>query len=160
MTFVPHIFHIIRSTERTVRILTNRLTTPIYNHTHQQLKRKIMAVKSLTKLVIASAFLSSTVALPMIASAQEGIASVYSGERTANGEYASAVGLTAAHKSLPLGTRVRVTNHQTGRSVVVRINDRGPFVRGRIIDLTPAGARALGMDGLAHVSVDVIGGKS
>jgi rare lipoprotein A len=92
-----------------------------------------MAVKSLTKLVFASAFLASTVALPMIASAQEGIASVYSGERTANGEYASASGLTAAHKTLPFGTQVRVTNHQTGRSVVVRINDRGPFVRGRII---------------------------
>jgi rare lipoprotein A len=130
------------------------------NHPHKQLKRKIMAVKSLTKLVIASAFLASTVALPMIASAQDGIASVYSGERTANGEYASASGLTAAHKTLPFGTRVRVTNHQTGRSVVVRINDRGPFVRGRIIDLTPAGARALGMDGIAHVSVDVVGGKS
>ena len=119
-----------------------------------------MAVKSLAKLVLASAFLASTVALPVIASAQDGIASVYSGERTANGEYASAGGLTAAHKSLPFGTHVRVTNHQTGRSVVVRINDRGPFVRGRIIDLTPAGARALGMDGLAHVSVEVIGGKS
>jgi rare lipoprotein A len=130
------------------------------NHTHQQLKRKIMAVKSLTNLVIASAFLASTVVLPVIASAQDGVASVYSGERTANGEYASASGLTAAHKSLPFGTHVRVTNHQTGRSVVVRINDRGPFVRGRIIDLTPAGARALGMDGLAHVSVEVLGGKS
>ena len=69
-------------------------------------------------------------------------------------------GLTAAHQTLPFGTQVRVTNHQTGRSVVVRINDRGPFVRGRIIDLTPAGARALGMDGLAHVSVEVVGGKS
>jgi len=119
-----------------------------------------MAVKSLTNLVIASAFLASTVVLPVIASAQDGVASVYSGERTANGEYASALGLTAAHKSLPFGTHVRVTNHQTGRSVVVRINDRGPFVRGRIIDLTPAGARALGMDGLAHVSVEVLGGKS
>jgi len=129
-----------------------------FNHYHQQLKRKIMAVKSLTKLVFASAFLASTVALPT--SAEDGIASVYSRERTANGEYANASGLTAAHKSLPFGTQVRVTNHQTGRSVVVRINDRGPFVRGRIIDLTPAGARALGMDGLAHVSVEVVGGKS
>ena len=116
-----------------------------------------MAVKSLTKLVFASAFLASTVALPMIASAQDGIASVYSGERTANGEYANASGLTAAHKNLPFGTQVRVTNHQTGRSVVVRINDRGPFVRGRIIDLTPAAARALGISSLAEVSVDVVG---
>jgi rare lipoprotein A len=65
--------------------------------------------------------------------------------------------LTAAHRTLPFGTRVRVTNRQTGRSVVVRINDRGPFVRGRIIDLTPAGAHALGFSGLAHVSVDIVG---
>src|SRR5271168_2316238 len=119
-----------------------------------------MAANSLTKLVLSSALLASTVALPMTASAQEGIASVYSGERTANGEYANASGLTAAHRTLPFGTRVRVTNHQTGRSVVVRINDRGPFVAGRIIDLTPAGARALGMDGLAHVSLDVVGRSS
>jgi rare lipoprotein A len=116
-----------------------------------------MALTSLTELLLSSALLVSTVVLPMAASAQEGIASVYSGERTANGEYAHATGLTAAHRTLPFGTRVRVTNHQTGRSVVVRINDRGPFVSGRIIDLTPAGARALGMDGLAHVSVDVVG---
>jgi rare lipoprotein A len=93
----------------------------------------------------------------MTASAQSGIASVYSGERTANGEYARASGLTAAHRSLPFGTLVRVTNQHSGRSVVVRINDRGPYVHGRIIDLTPAGARALGMDGLAHVTVTVVG---
>jgi rare lipoprotein A len=93
----------------------------------------------------------------MTASAQSGIASIYSGGRTANGENASAGGLTAAHRSLPFGTMVRVTNSSTGRSVVVRINDRGPFVRGRIIDLTPAGARALGFSGLANVSVDVVG---
>ena len=116
-----------------------------------------MAVKSLTKLAGVSLLLASTVILPMAALAQEGVASVYSGERTANGEYASASGLTAAHRTLPFGTRVRVTNHQTGRSVIVRINDRGPFVTGRIIDLTPAGARALGMDGLARVTVEVLG---
>jgi rare lipoprotein A len=116
-----------------------------------------MAVNSLSKLVLASLLLASTVVLPMTASAQDGVASVYSGERTANGEYAYASGLTAAHRTLPFGTRVRVTSHQTGRSVVVRINDRGPFVAGRIIDLTPAAARALGMDGLAHVSVEVLG---
>jgi peptidoglycan lytic transglycosylase len=52
---------------------------------------------------------------------------------------------------------VRVTNQRTGRSVVVRINDRGPFVRGRVIDLTPAGARAIGMSGLAPVTVAVVG---
>ncbi len=86
-----------------------------------------------------------------------GIASVYSGGRTANGEIAAAGGLTAAHRTLPFGTMVRVTNNSTGRSVVVRINDRGPFVRGRVIDLTPAGARALGFSGLAHVTLSVVG---
>lgn len=91
------------------------------------------------------------------ARAQSGIASVYSGGRTANGEVAHAGGMTAAHRSLPFGTRVRVTNHKTGRSVVVRINDRGPFIRGRVIDLTPAAARAIGFNGLAHVSLSVIG---
>jgi rare lipoprotein A len=87
---------------------------------------------------------------------QSGIASVYSGERTANGEYASANRLTAAHRSLPFGTMVKVTHRATGRSVVVRINDRGPFVSGRVIDLTPAGAHALGFSGLAPVTLTVI----
>jgi rare lipoprotein A len=86
-----------------------------------------------------------------------GIASVYSGGHTASGEYASAGGLTAAHRTLPFGTIVRVTNRGTGRSVVVRINDRGPFVHGRVIDLTPAGARALGFSGLAPVTLSVVG---
>ena len=94
----------------------------------------------------------------MIASAQSGIASVYDYGRTANGEHVSSGALTAAHRSLPFGTMVRVTNESNGRTVVVRINDRGPFVRGRIIDLTPAGAHALGFSGLAHVTVDVVRG--
>ncbi len=95
-----------------------------------------------------------------VANAQTGIASIYAyrGEKTANGEYARPTKLTAAHKTLPFGTRVRVTNRRNGRSVVVRINDRGPFVRGRIIDLTPAGAHALGFSGLAPVTVTVVHG--
>jgi rare lipoprotein A len=95
----------------------------------------------------------------MTASAQSGIASVYSGGRTANGEVAHESGLTAAHRTLPFGTMVRVTNNSNGRSILVRINDRGPFVKGRIIDLMPAAARAIGMDGLANVSVDVVSSK-
>jgi rare lipoprotein A len=79
----------------------------------------------------------------------------YAGRRTASGERLSG-GLTAAHRSLPFGTMVRVTNTRNQRSVVVRINDRGPFVRGRVIDLTPAGARAIGMSGLAPVSLSVV----
>lgn len=116
-----------------------------------------MAGSSLKKLVCASTLVASIFAIPMTALAQSGIASVYSGGRTADGEYARSGGLTAAHRSLPFGTLVRVTNDRTGRSVVVRINDRGPFVRGRVIDLTPAAARAIGFSGLAHVTLTVIG---
>ena len=92
------------------------------------------------------------------ANAQSGLASVYAyhGGRTADGERMQPGALTAAHPSLPFGTQVRVTNARSGRSVVVRINDRGPFRRGRIIDLTPAAARALGFSGLANVEVDVV----
>jgi len=64
--------------------------------------------------------------------------------------------LTAAHRTLPFGTLVEVSNTQNGRKTLVRINDRGPFVRGRIIDLTPAAGRALGISGLAEVSVSVV----
>jgi rare lipoprotein A len=81
----------------------------------------------------------------------------YAGKRTANGERMNAAALTAAHKSLPFGTMVRVTNTRNNKSVVVRINDRGPFVRGRVIDLSPAGARAIGMSGLAPVHLAVVG---
>jgi rare lipoprotein A len=63
--------------------------------------------------------------------------------------------LTAAHRTLPFGTRVTVTNRQNGRATMVRINDRGPFVKGRVIDLSPAAARELDVDGLALVSLSV-----
>jgi len=68
----------------------------------------------------------------------------FHGRLTANGERFDQNALTAAHRSLPFGTRVRVTSTETGRSVVVRINDRGPFVRGRSIDLARAAARVIG----------------
>jgi rare lipoprotein A len=61
--------------------------------------------------------------------------------------------LTAAHKTLPCGTKVKVHNKSNGRSVTVTINDRGPFVKGRVIDVSPAAARALGFSGVAKVSV-------
>jgi peptidoglycan lytic transglycosylase len=88
-----------------------------------------------------------------------GLASIYSykGGRTASGERVHPSGLTAAHRSLPFGTKVKVTNRRNGKSVVVRINDRGPFIRGRIIDITPAAARSLGFSGLAPVTVEVMG---
>jgi rare lipoprotein A len=89
---------------------------------------------------------------------QSGIASVYSGKsgsRTASGERVTSSALTAAHRTLPFGTMVRVTNIGNGRSVVVRVNDRGPFVRGRVIDLTLAGMRALGFSGTARVRLEI-----
>ena len=110
-----------------------------------------------TFVFAASLFISSITVLSTIsAKAQSGIASVYSNEKTANGEYAHADRLTAAHRTLPFGTRVLVTNVSSGRSVVVRINDRGPYIAGRIIDLTPAGAKAIGSSGLARVTLTVL----
>src|SRR5205085_12452574 len=90
--------------------------------------------------------------------AQGGIASVYSsreGTTTASGVKLDDNALTAAHRSLPFGSKVRVTNTKNGQSVVVTITDRGPFIASRVIDLTPAGARALAFNGLAPVKLDV-----
>lgn len=90
---------------------------------------------------------------------QSGIASVYNykGRRSASGEIINPKNLTAAHKSLRFGTKVRVTNRKNGRTVVVRIIDRGPFIRGRVIDLSPAAASALGFKwGLAPVTLSVL----
>jgi rare lipoprotein A len=86
-----------------------------------------------------------------------GVASVYSDRHTASGERMNSGAMTAAHRTLPFGTKVTVVNNHTGRSVVVRINDRGPFVHGRVIDLSPAAARAIGVNGLAAVSLKVGG---
>lgn len=86
-----------------------------------------------------------------------GLASWYGpglgGHRTASGERFNGGALTAAHRSLPFGAHVRVTSRRTGRSIVVRINDRGPFVAGRVIDLSPAASRALGMRGTEPVTL-------
>jgi peptidoglycan lytic transglycosylase len=91
--------------------------------------------------------------------ASGGLASYYKhGARTASGEKFNAGELTAAHRTLPFGTRVRVTNVATGRSVTVRVNDRGPFVGGRSIDVSYAAAESLGMvgQGVAKVKLDVV----
>jgi rare lipoprotein A len=87
----------------------------------------------------------------------QGIASVYHDRITANGEHMNPNAMTAAHKSLPIGSRVTVTNRRNGRSATVRINDRGPYVAGRVIDLSPSAAHVLGVDGLAPVSLQVNG---
>jgi rare lipoprotein A len=90
--------------------------------------------------------------------AQCGTASWYhEGARTATGERYNPDGITAAHRSLPFGTRVEVRNQRTGRSVVVRINDRGPYIGGRIIDLSRGAKKVIGMDGLASVCLAVLG---
>ncbi|HEY7119303.1 MAG TPA: septal ring lytic transglycosylase RlpA family protein [Tepidisphaeraceae bacterium] len=82
----------------------------------------------------------------------------YQGRLTANGERFDVARLTAAHRTLPFGTRVRVTNLKNGRTVVVRINDRGPYIAGRIIDLTPAAARQLDMiqAGVVPVKLEIL----
>jgi rare lipoprotein A len=88
-----------------------------------------------------------------------GMASYYkSGKRTANGERFNPHGLTAAHRKLKFGTKVRVTNVRTGKSVVVRINDRGPFIRGRVIDLSLGAAKVIGLTktGVAKISYTVL----
>ena len=87
---------------------------------------------------------------------QAGLASIYSdesGSRTASGQKLNGGGLTAAHRTLPLGSKVKITNKRNGRSVIVTINDRGPFVRGRVIDVTPAAARSLGFSGVTQVTL-------
>lgn len=81
----------------------------------------------------------------------------FHGRRTANGERYDMNALTAAHRTLPLGSYVRVTNPSTDLSVVVRINDRGPFARGRVIDLSKAAAHALGMQQAGTASVRIEG---
>ncbi|MGB3542075.1 MAG: septal ring lytic transglycosylase RlpA family protein [Rubrivirga sp.] len=80
----------------------------------------------------------------------------FRGRRTANGERFNPDAMTAAHRTLPFGTRLRVTNTRNGRSVLVRVNDRGPFTRGRVLDLSRAAAREIGMirSGTARVRIE------
>lgn len=103
--------------------------------------------------------LSLTVVLFLIAicsvRAETGIAAFYGGGRTASGETSGPTELTAAHPTLPFGTMVRVTNTRNGRTVLVRINDRGPYGRGRIIDVSRAAARELDMIGSGTTMVSV-----
>jgi rare lipoprotein A len=91
--------------------------------------------------------------------ASQGIASFYTADQqTANGEKFDTNALTAAHPTLPFGTRLRVTNVSTGKSVTVRINDRGPYIPGRVVDLSHSAASEIGMvdSGIAKVKLDVV----
>ncbi|MFA9500733.1 septal ring lytic transglycosylase RlpA family protein [Mannheimia sp. E30BD] len=93
---------------------------------------------------------------------QTGVASYYAnkfnGRRTANGEIFSNAKLTAAHKTLPFGTLIEVTNIRNGRSVIVRVNDRGPYAHARVVDLSSAAAKKIGMhhSGIAKVKIAVV----
>ena len=130
-------------------------------------------MKGSLKSVLACAMLSSVIVMgPSESTAEElkdtvvrslsGVASWYGGRfhgrKTANGERYDMHKLTAAHKTLPFGTKVRVTNSRTGQSVVVRINDRGPFVGSRVIDLSRGAASAVGMieAGVARVKLEIL----
>jgi len=103
---------------------------------------------------IALAIVSTAIAICPVR-AESGLASFYSGGRTASGEVTGPAGLTAAHRTLPFGTKVVVTNLRSGKTVVVRITDRGPYGRGRIIDVSRAAALELGMidSGTTMVSI-------
>ncbi|QZO00924.1 septal ring lytic transglycosylase RlpA family protein [Chenggangzhangella methanolivorans] len=110
-------------------------------------KSAMLALAGVTALACVSA------AAP--ASAQCGKASWYAlHSKTASGERMQPYALTAAHRSLPFGTKIRVSNSRTGKSVVVRINDRGPFIRGRFLDLSKGAARSIGMGGVGSLHVE------
>lgn len=112
---------------------------------------------SLLAVIAASSIVASSAVAQAASSQQAGVASWYGpgfhGRKTANGERFNMHALTAAHRTLPLGTQVRVTNTSNGRSVIVRINDRGPYAGQRVIDLSKASAQAIGVSGLAKVAI-------
>lgn len=126
---------------------------------------KFTAKTVLTAAVLAFASAGTTVTTTETveaASATGGHASYYGkrfhGRTTANGEKFNMNAMTAAHKSLPFGTKVKVTNRTNGKSVVVRINDRGPYIGGRVIDLSRGAAAKIGMihTGTANVQIDLL----
>jgi peptidoglycan lytic transglycosylase len=108
-------------------------------------------------IVVAGAIAAGSLAVAAAARAapgQCGGASWYAlGSRTASGERMNPQALTAAHRTLPFGTRVEVVNQRNGRSVIVRINDRGPFVKGRVLDVSKRAARELGFVRAGHAKI-------
>src|SRR3954452_5351036 len=129
-------------------------------HRNKERKPEILTKPS-TALAITAVLLGCALATPAAAEEtqpiQTGAASWYGpgfhGKRTANGETFNTHALTAAHKTLPFGTKVQVTNERTGKSVVVRINDRGPYAHGRVIDLSKAAAEVVGIEGVGQVTL-------
>ncbi len=117
-------------------------------------------MKYLARFFCVTALLLAGCASPQV---QTGLASYYSvktnhGRQTASGERFRQMANTAAHRTLPFDTEVRVTNLRTGKSVKVRINDRGPYVQGRIIDLSKGAARRIGMleEGVVPVKLEIL----
>ena len=99
----------------------------------------------------------ASLAVPAVAGDKAQLATICTqAGKTSNGETFSPSKLTAAHRTLPFGTMVRVTNLRNGRTVIVRINDRGPFTKGRIIDVTPAAAAELKFSDLTPVTLEVV----
>ncbi len=121
-----------------------------------------LALKKLCRTALVSAAILATTAFAPLQAYAAGCggASWYAlGSKTASGEHMNPRMMTAAHRSLRFGTKLKVTNRNNGRSVVVRINDRGPFIRGRVLDLSKAAAQNIGMvsSGTAKVCYEVIG---
>jgi rare lipoprotein A len=116
------------------------------------IKRRVAAVRKQARF-------ASRQAAGDTKSASQGIASFYTeGTKTASGERFDTMAMTAAHPTLPFGTKLRVTDVGSGKSVMVRVNDRGPYVQGRVVDVSYSAANALGIldKGLTNVKLDVV----
>ena len=125
------------------------------------MKKSLLFLALTLVLLSADVFASAALSVYKSSAVASYYADKYHGRKTSNGEVFNMYDLTAAHKSLPFNTKVKVTNLSNGKSVVVRINDRGPFVKGREIDLSKAAAVKIGMikSGTAKVSLEIVGGS-
>ena len=136
-----------------------RREAALERHRYSHFRPTRYAMRERTRVTRKETAAVSEGSTPKTQPASQGLASFYSeGQETANGEKFDAHELTAAHPTLPFGTRLRVTNVSTGRAVTVRVNDRGPYVRGRVVDVSYSAAEALGMvgQGVAKVKLDVV----
>ena len=123
------------------------------------MKKSLLFLALILGVLAGDVFASAALSVYKSSAVASYYADKYHGRKTSNGEVFNMYDLTAAHKSLPFNTKVKVTNLSNGKSVVVRINDRGPFVKGREIDLSKAAAVKIGMikSGTAKVSLEIVG---
>ena len=125
-------------------------------------RKGIASVLVFALLLVAMVAFAAETLTGAVGQTESGLAAVYSGRlnghRTASGARYNAKALTAAHQTLPFGTRVKITNLKNNKSVVVRVNDRGPKQAGRILDISKAAAKALGIhhNGMAEVKLEVV----